>query len=99
MEKRYTNFGQKYVMGDEIGEIIKIGMDMFMYSWSGRKKKTFSKNFILFSEVIRIKPMLQLNGILNQALLKDKTEEIGNHSRARPINKIEIKKHVYIFFK
>ena len=41
-------------------------------------------NFILLSEVIRIKPMLKLNEILNQALLKDKIEEIGIHSRARP---------------
>ena len=33
-------------------------------------------NFILLPEVIRIKPMLKLNEILNQALLKDKIEEI-----------------------
>ena len=45
MEKRYTNFGQKYVIGGEIGEIMKIGMDMYIYSWSESKKKTFSKNF------------------------------------------------------
>ena len=40
--------------------------------------------FILFSEVIRSKPMLKRNKIFNQALLKDKKEEIGIHSRARP---------------
>ena len=33
-------------------------------------------NFILVFEVIRIKPTLKLNEILNQALLKDKIEEI-----------------------
>ena len=32
MEKRYTNFGEKYVIGGEIGEIIKIGMGMYIYS-------------------------------------------------------------------
>ena len=37
-------------------------------------------NSILLSEVVRIK----LNEVLNQALLKDKIEEIGIHSRARP---------------
>ena len=37
-------------------------------------------NFILLSEVIRIKPMLKLSEILNQALLKDKIEEIGIHT-------------------
>ena len=41
-------------------------------------------NFILLSEVIRIKPMLKLNEILNRALLKYKIEEIGIHTRARP---------------
>ena len=41
MEKRYTNLGQN---GDEIWEIVDIGIDMYIYSWSGRKKKTFSKN-------------------------------------------------------
>ena len=41
-------------------------------------------SFILLSEVIRIEWMLKLNAILNQALLKDKIEEIGIHSRARP---------------
>ena len=41
-------------------------------------------NFILLSEVIRIKPILKLNEILNQALLKDKIEEIGIQSRALP---------------
>ena len=40
--------------------------------------------FILFFEVIRSKPMLKLNVILHQAFLKDKKEEIGMHSRARP---------------
>ena len=32
MEKRYTNFGQKFVIGGEIGEIIKIEMYMYIYS-------------------------------------------------------------------
>ena len=41
-------------------------------------------NFILFYEVIQIKPTLKLNEILNQALLKEKIEEICIHSRARP---------------
>ena len=41
-------------------------------------------NFILLSEVIRKKPMLKLNEILNQTLLKDKIEKIGIHSPARP---------------
>ena len=41
-------------------------------------------NFILFSEVIRSKPMLKVNEIFNQALLKDEKEEISIHSRARP---------------
>ena len=35
-------------------------------------------NFILLSEDNRIKPMLKLNDILNQTLLKDKIEEIGS---------------------
>ena len=34
-------------------------------------------NFILFSEVIRSKPMLKLNEIFNQALLKDKKEDLA----------------------
>ena len=38
MEKGYTNFGQ-----NEIWEIVEIGVDMYTYSWSGRKKTTFSK--------------------------------------------------------
>ena len=29
--KRYTNFGQKHVIGGEIGEIIKLAMDMYIY--------------------------------------------------------------------
>ena len=43
-KKRYTNFGQN---GGEIWKIIEIGIDMYIYSWSGRKKKTFSKNVCL----------------------------------------------------
>ena len=39
--KKYTNFGQN---GDQIWEIVEIGIDMNIYSWSARKKKTFSKN-------------------------------------------------------
>ena len=41
-------------------------------------------NYVLFFEVIQSKPMLKLNEILNQALLKDIKEEIGIHSQARP---------------
>ena len=37
MEKRYTNFGQN---GGEIWKIIEIGIDMYIYSWSGGKNKT-----------------------------------------------------------
>ena len=40
-KKRYTNFGQN---GCEIWEIIEIGIDVYIYSWSGRKKKLFGKN-------------------------------------------------------
>ena len=41
MEKICTNFGQN---GDEFWELIEIGIDMYIYSWSGGKNKTFSKN-------------------------------------------------------
>ena len=41
LEKKYTNFGQN---GGEIWKIIEIGIDMYIYSWSARKKKTFLKN-------------------------------------------------------
>ena len=33
-KKRYTNFGQN---GGEIWEIVEIGIDMYIYSWSGEK--------------------------------------------------------------
>ena len=39
--KWYTNFGQN---GGEIWEIVDIGIDMYIYSWSAEKNKTFSKN-------------------------------------------------------
>ena len=39
--KKVTNFG---LNGCEIWKIIEIGIDMYIYPWSGRKKKTFSKN-------------------------------------------------------
>ena len=38
-----------------------------------------------------MKAMLKLNEILNQALLKDKIEEIGIHSRGRRTT------HLYLF--
>ena len=46
--------------------------------------KNPNMNLILLSEDIRVKPLLKLNEIVNQALLKDKIEEIDIHSRARP---------------
>ena len=44
MEKSYHNIGQEYVIGGDIWKIIEIGIDMYIYSWSGGKNKTFSKN-------------------------------------------------------
>ena len=44
-KKRYTNFGQN---GGEIWDIVEIGIDMYIYSWSAWKKKTFSKNVCPF---------------------------------------------------
>ena len=46
--------------------------------------KNPNMNLILLSEDIRVKPLLKLNEIVNQALLKDKIEEIDIRSRARP---------------
>ena len=43
--------------------------------------KNPNMNLILFSEVIRSKRILKLNEIFNQALLKNKKEEIGIYSR------------------
>ena len=42
MEKRYTNFGQKYVIGGEIGEIIKLGMVYYILDQE-EKRKLFRK--------------------------------------------------------
>ena len=41
-------------------------------------------NSVLFTALIRSKPMLKLNEIFKQALLKAKKEKIGIHSGARP---------------
>ena len=43
-KNRYTDFGQKYVKGGEIKEIIKIGMYIFLIS---KEKDNFSKNVYL----------------------------------------------------
>ena len=32
MKKRYTNFGQEYIRGGEIGKIIETGTGMHIYS-------------------------------------------------------------------
>ena len=45
-------------------------------------------NFILLSEIIWVKPMLKLNEIFNQVLLKDKIEEIGNRSGSTDYNSL-----------
>ena len=43
MEKRDNNFGQKYVIGGEIGEIIKICMDMYIFMIRKKKENFFEK--------------------------------------------------------
>ena len=59
-------------------KIFNLGAD-FIYNFMSNPKM----KFILISEVIRSKPMLKRNKIFNQALLKDKKEEIDIHNRAR----------------
>ena len=44
MEKRYTNFGHKYVIGGEIWKIIEIGIDIYIYILNQEEKiKLFRK--------------------------------------------------------
>ena len=45
--KRYTNFGHKYDIGGEIGEIIKIGMNMYIYILDKEVKRNFFRKMSL----------------------------------------------------
>ena len=44
MAKMHTNFGQNGGEFCEIWEIFELGIDMYIYSWSGRKNKIVLKN-------------------------------------------------------
>ena len=76
----------------EDGQSFPNAADMKSKFWMGNMGVNYilnfmgnpNTNFILLSEVIRIKPILKLNEILNQALLNDKKEEIGIHNRTLP---------------